>query len=59
MVDSLFAFTANLVLAACVRGIRLLALADFEGSIHKCRTKYLGSACLPAPNFSPHYKRLV
>ena len=36
MVDSLFAFTANLALAERVPGIPSLALADFEGTIQKC-----------------------
>ena len=50
MVDSLFAFTANLALAGRVPGIPSLALADFEGTIQRCRTGSFGSACLP-PQF--------
>ena len=58
MVNSLFAFTTNLALADCVRGIPSLALVDFADNIQNCRTGYFGSAYLP-PKFSPHYKRLV
>lgn len=47
MVDSLFAYTTNLAPAEDVRGIRLLALVDFEGTIQRCRTANFSSAYLP------------
>lgn len=47
MVDSLFAFPANLALVEYVPGIPSLALADFEGTIQECRAACFGSAYFP------------